>query len=487
LHDAKSLWVPWFAGFLLIAVGWALVTPINEYPDEVDHVFRAASVVRGEVFPHIGSFTHGTGSIASIPVTLRNESLRYSCDRRLTQDSLCEPARPDLPASEIVATSEGRRFPLYYALVGWPSLAFPNRTGWLLMRLASAVLCSAFLASAASVLMSMRRRPLVLAAGLFVGLTPLALNLAGAVNPSGLEIASAVCFWAVVLAMVHGTSSRSTRQLVILGALSAVVLATCRETGCIFIVLAVVLSYLSADPTQREEFDRSTSAWIVLVCGGAATVAVAVWSVVFHSYVVFSTPPAGGTGFVTSLRAGVGHVGKLLQQMIGYLGYLTVPTPLATEVCWAVALLVVVGLAVLSSRRVGMTIAIGCVLVVVIPLVAEILTYSKSGLGSWQGRYTLPLAVGLPLLAVAPSRPKPAEWNLVAVPAVVVVLLVLWGQFALFTNAWLHVAHPQHWYIPMGDVLVALGAVVVLATVAWSEVAWFRRISRGDASPHPAQ
>ena len=487
MHDAKSVWVPWFAGFLLIAAGWALVTPINEFPDEVDHVFRAASVVRGEVFPHIGSYTHGTGSIAPVPVGLYNESLRYSCDRRLTQDSLCEADRPDLPASEVVATSEGRRFPLYYALVGWPSLAFPNRTGWLLMRLVSASLCSAFLASAAFVLLSMRRRPLVLAAGLFVALTPLALNLAGAVNPSGLEIASATCFWAVVLAMVHGTSSRSPRQLVILGALSAVVLATCRETGCLFIVLAVVMSYLSAGSTERDRFDRSASAWILLVSGGAATIAVAAWSVVFHSYVVFATPPTGGTGFVTALRAGVGHTGKLLQEMIGYLGYLTVPTPSVTQVCWALAFLVIVGLAVASGRRVGITVAIGCVLVIAIPLAAHILTYSRSGLGSWQGRYTLPLAVGLPLLAVAPSRPRPAEWNLVAIPAVAVLLLAVSGQFALFNDAWLHVAHPKRWYIPVGDVLVASGAVVLLATVAWCELAWFRSTSRGGARRDPEQ
>ena len=488
MHDAKSAWVPWFAGFLLIAAGWALVTPVNKFPDEVDHVFRAASVVRGEVFPHIGSFTHGTGSIASIPVTLRNESLRYSCNRRLTQDSLCAAAGAGRPASEIIATSEGRRFPLYYALVGWPSLAFPNRTGWMLMRLVSALLCAAFLAAGAYVLMSMPRRPSVLAAGLFVGLTPLALNLSGSVNPSGLEIASAVCFWAVILAMVHDTGSCPPRRLLGWGMASAVALATCREVGCAWIVLAVVLSLISADASHRARFLRLRSARAVLGCGAVATIAVAVWSVVFHSYVVFSTPPASGSGFVKSLRAGAGHVGKLLQQTIGYLGYLTVPTPLAAQVCWAVAFVALVGLAFSIGRRAVTAVVLGCALALVIPFAVEIATYSKSGLGSWQGRYTLPLIVGLPLLAIVPDRPKRTEWKLMMPAAAVIALLTLGGHYSVFSDAWLRVPHPNYWYVPLGDALIACGAAVVVAIVVWSEVAWFRRsTSPGDAPQHPVQ
>ena len=487
MHDAKSPWLVWFAGFLLIAVGWALVTPINEYPDEVDHVFRAVSVVRGEVFPHIGSYTHGTGSIQSVPVTIFNESLRYSCDRRLTQDSLCEAARPDLPATEIAATSEGRRFPLYYALVGWPSLAFPNRTGWILMRLVSAALCSAFLASAAWVLLSMRRRPVVLAAGLFAGLTPLALNLAGSVNPSGLEIASAACLWAVVLAMVHGTSPRTPRQLAWLGGASAIVLATCRETGWLFILLAVVLSLMSVDPSRGDEVFRFTSEKFVFACSAAATLTVGLWSVWFHSYVVFYEPPASGTGFVKSVSAAAGHVGRLLQQTIGDLGYLTVRTPLVTQVCWAAAFALVAGLAYASGRRVFLTLAAGSVLALLIPFAAEVATYNRSGLGSWQGRYTLPLVVGLPLLAVAPSRSRPADSPLLALPAVMIMLLALWGHVSLFTHAWLHLAHPEQWYIPVGDVLVVAGAVVVVAAVAWCELRWFRSTSPGDALPRQVQ
>jgi hypothetical protein len=345
----------------------------------------------------------------------------------------------------------------------------------------SAVLCSAFLASAAFVLMSMRRRPLVLAAGLFAGLTPLALNLAGSVNPSGLEIASATCLWTVVIAMVHGTSTRTPRQLALLGGVSAVVLASGRETGWLFILLAVVLSLMSVDPSRGDKVFLSAAEKIVFASGAAATFVVALWSVTFRSYVVFYEPPVGGTGFAKAISASFGHIGRLLQQTIGDLGYLTVRTPVVTQVCWALAFALVVAIAFGADRRALLTLLAGSFLAVLIPFAAEVATYSRSGLGSWQGRYTLPLVVGLPLLAVAPSRPRPAEPNPVAVPAALILGLVLWGHYALFSHAWLHLARPNYWYVPVGDGLLAAGAVVLVATIALYDISWFRSISRDDA------
>src|SRR5471030_2947132 len=113
VKGVRTAWLGWFVGFLLLAVAWALVTPINGFPDEVDHVYRAVSVVRGEIFPHIGAYLHGTGAITDVPVSLRNAALRTPCRAgRPSQDSLCAPDRAGLAHSVTVETSEGRRFPL---------------------------------------------------------------------------------------------------------------------------------------------------------------------------------------------------------------------------------------------------------------------------------------------------------------------------------------------------------------------------------------
>ena len=55
--------------------------------------------------------------------------------------------------------------------------------------------------------MSLPRRPLVLAAAMLVGLTPDALALTGAVNSSAVETAAALCYWAVLLALIHNNSA----------------------------------------------------------------------------------------------------------------------------------------------------------------------------------------------------------------------------------------------------------------------------------------
>ena len=279
-----------------------------------------------------------------------------------------------------VETSEGRRFPLYYALVGWPSLAFPDQTGWFLMRLVNAVLCSAFLASGAYVLFSMCRRPLVLAAGLFVGLTPLAVNLAGSVNPSGLEVATAFCVWAVVLAMVHGTSSLPPRRVIGIGAVSSVAARHQPGAGVRVDRPGRRARADLREPERRAEFVRARSTRVLLACAAGATIVMAAWSVAFRSFDTFHTPPASATGFGPAVSASYRHVGRLLQQTLAYLGYLTIPPPRVAELGWALAVLAIVGLAVVTNRRVGLAVLLGCAIVLVMPFVIEVATYSSRGL-----------------------------------------------------------------------------------------------------------
>ena len=52
------------------------------------------------------------------------------------------------------------------------------------------------------------------------------------------------------------------------------------------------------------------------------------------------------------------------------------------------------------------------------------------------------------------------------------------AQYAVFKNAWGALVDPS-WYVPLGDVLVALGAVVIIAAVAWAD----RRWRRGSSTP----
>ena len=356
--------------------------------------------------------------------------------------------------------------------MGWPSLLFPNAAGWYFMRLVSAAWCAVLLAAGALVVMSMPRRPLVLAGAMLVGLTPLALDLSGSVNPSGLEAASALCFWAVLLALIHNNRRLDRRLLVSFGLISGVVLATCRDLGWLWVVLAVVLSLAGVGSAGRSSFLRSRAARVVL--GGAAggVIVAQGWSVTFHSYQVFRGS-ALPDGLAAAARASLRGTPTLLQETLAYLGWLRIPPPAAAEVCWILAVVAVIVIGIVTGRRTGLLAAAGAAFVVILPFTILTFTFLHPRFGTWQGRYTLPLAIGVPLLAVAGSRLDHARHRIVALLASSAILLVLCAQVAVYRGA-LAVFAPTTpcWYASFGQALLALGALGLLANIAWTDIRW---------------
>lgn len=460
-------WLGWFAAFLLIGVGWAVLTPVNQYPDESDHAYRAVSVVRGEVLPHIGAYSHGTGASTNVPASIVHVTYAGPCVGLQAVASCSTASAP--PGWITVSTSEGRNFPLYYALVGLPSLLYPNREGWYLMRLVSAVLCAALLASGATVVMSMRRRPLVLGGAMLAGLTPLALDLSGSINPSGPETASALCFWAVLLALSHDNSVLPRRFLVGLGLSSGIVLATMRDLGWLWVVLAAAGSVASVPREQRRLFLRSGAARLILSCTAGAWAVAEAWSVTFRSYQVFSldTPPEG---LVAAARSSLRALPDLLKETVAYLGDLTVPPPLAADACWVLVAAAVAGIAVAGGRRTALLVLAGAALVPAISLGIEAISFIDPSLGGWQGRYTLPLVVGVPLLCVARTDGIAAERRTVVLLASAAILLALVAQAAVYRGAVAAFAPPpRFWY---ASLLLATGALAVLVNIAVADRRW---------------
>jgi hypothetical protein len=461
-------WAGWFAAFLLIGAGWALVTPLNQVPDEADHVYRAAAVVRGEVFPHIGAYMYGTGAITNVPTGLMQPVSSGPCTRLLGPGG-CSFA--SAPRGEVtVVTGEGRMFPFYYALAGWPSLLFPDRTGWYLMRLDNAVLCALILATAAVVVMSLPRRPLVLAAAMLVGLTPGALAVTGAVNSSGLEVTAALCYWAVLLALIHDKSALSRRLLVCVGVAAAVVLSLTREYDWLWAILAMVLALATAGREQRRSFLRSGVARAMLLGIAASAAVTEIWSIRFKAYQVFPVHSLP-LSLADAARHSLAGTPTLLGETVGDLAVLP---PAFADVCWVLAVAAVVVIGFAASPRAGLLVVAGAALVFAIPYVIGVAGYLHPSVGWWEGRYTLPLAIGIPLLAVARGRPGQAERRVVIPLALVIVAAVLCGQAAVYWHAranWLArpIVHPPYLDTALGTGLLALGALGILASIAWAE------------------
>jgi Predicted membrane protein (DUF2142) len=480
-------WLGWFAAFLLIAAGWALVAPLDQVPDEADHVWRAAAVVRGEVLPHLVTYDHGTGATENVPKGLVRPAYPGPCGT--FPHAWCSSAAAP-PGQVTVVSGEGRMFPFYYALVGWPSLLAADRTGWYLMRLDSAILCALLLATGAVVVMSLPRRPLVLAAALLVGLTPDALALTGAVNSSALEASAAVCYWAVLLALIHGNSALNRRLLAIVGLAATAVLSLTREYDWLWATLAMALVLATAGREQRRAFLRSGTGRGMLVVIAASAAVTEIWSFAFKAYQVFPMFPKPLT-LAEALRHSVVMAPIQLRESLGYLSWDTVQPPAVAVVCWALAVVAVVAIGFALSRRAGLLVIVGLAFVVGIPFVMTLAGSLHPMIGEWLGRYTLPLVVGVPLLAIAHARADLAARKMLTALASAVLILVVCGQAAVYSHAWTvfltdppgtpFVTRPRPTPHPdalIGSVFLLLGALGILASILLAEY-------RGP-SAHPA-
>ena len=471
-------WLGWFAAFLLIGAGWALVAPLDQVPDEADHVYRAAAVVRGEILPHLVTYDHGTGATENVPLGLMRPAYPGPCGK--FPHAWC--SFTSAPRGQVtVVSGEGRMFPFYYALVGWPSLLSADRTGWYLMRLDNAFLCALMLATAAVVVMSLPRRPLVLAAALLVGLTPDALSLTGAVNSSALEAAAAACYWAVLLALIHDNSDLSRRLLAFLGVAATLVLSLTREYDWLWAALAMALVLATAGREQRRSFLRSPVGRGMLLLIAASAAVTEIWSFSFKAYQVFPMFPKP-LSLAAALRHSVVMAPIQLRETLGYLSWDTIQPPALAVMCWglAVAAVAVIGFAL--RRRAGLLFVAGLAFVVGIPFVMTLAGSLHPMIGEWLGRYTLPLVAGVPLLAVAGARAAHADRKIVIALASAVLVLVLCGQTAVYSHAWTvfltappatpFVATPgptPHLDAVIGSVFLLLGGLGILSSVLWAE------------------
>ena len=86
--------------------------------------------------------------------------------------------------------------------------------------------------------------------------------------------------------------------------------------------------------------------------------------------------------------------------MIGLFGWLDTPSPALTYLLWTVAIGFLFLLAVMVAKRRHVLLILGLVIAtIVVPVVLEFPAYRDVGSVFWQGRYTLPLAVGIPIVA----------------------------------------------------------------------------------------
>jgi Predicted membrane protein (DUF2142) len=377
---------------------WALASPLFSVPDEPAHTIRAAAAARGQILP--GERTErGYSTTVEVPAIFAKASavpICYAFNGAATAG--CAVPFTGSTATSDIETNAGYYPPAFYAVAGLPSLLFPSATGVYLMRAVSAAICGALLASAVASAWCLPR-PRLLVAGIAFAITPMVFFLAGSVNPNGVEIAAAVCLWAALGVVLLVPDAPDRGRLLARVGVAGVILALSRPLSPFFVALIVATTVALAGWRPLFALARDRRAQFAAGAIAMSCLTTTVWVQAYGTL----EQVVGGAGtqapLLQNLRMAAGTTPVQVQQMVGVFGWLdTGPATLSVFVwLFGVGALLLLGLA--SSPRRGAVVLLALVAaVVVVPVALEAPRAATQGF-PWQGRYSLPLAAGIPILA----------------------------------------------------------------------------------------
>lgn len=398
-------WLLSFVVIWLASAAWSLASPMGSAPDEPAHLIRAASLVRGQLLGtpvRDGSPASKSSVVVKVPQVFA----------RLANDVQCFQFKPAVPAScqgslagsrkdVAIYTYVGRYPPLYYALVGLPTLVAVSPTGMYLARLVSAALSAGMLALAVVSLRRCRGMPL-LGAGLALAVTPMAFYLGGVINPSGLEISSAISAWAAGMALVsrRGEKAPPPAMVAALG-ISLIVLMLVRGITPLWaLLIGLALAALFGHDMRSLARVRSVQGWSAgCVAAGLAALAWDLYANPFLTEPGSPVPKGASTSQVFMLA--LERLDLLVTSSIGQFGWLDTPSPFGVIVTWLGALGAVFLVGLCFARRRDALVAVATLAAWVVVSFALIFSQARSEGILGQGRDFMALGVGIPIVAAS--------------------------------------------------------------------------------------
>jgi Predicted membrane protein (DUF2142) len=487
--SSRRVWWTSFVVVAMLAGMWGVANPPFAGPDEPAHVIRAHALAHGQL----------TGDEPS--ARLKEQLRRTGEGRRLlvvraprlytaAEAELCFPFDSTIDASCLffetstvdadILIYTARHPPAYYAVIGAVSwLHRPGAGTVYLMRFVGALITGAFFATA---LTALRRSaaPKLVAAGLLLAFTPMVLFVSGVVNPSAPEIAASLALWICGLILVSESHERVDKRLVTAVGIASCVLALSRQLGPLW--LGLIALTMVGMTNRRCLVNLWRSRWARLWGGliAASALVQVAWDVLVKPLEVtptgrqranLDTPEILRNAFGATL----GHV----REMVGTFGWLDTPSPTLTWVPWIAAVGFLFFLAVTWGGRRFVAILVGLLAAtVVVPALIESAEFGNAGGPIWQGRYTMPLAVGIPILAailVASTeggRQLPARRLLLGVGIVAGIAHVLafaqnLRRYTVGSNGEIQYWRHPEWSPPVSSLLLTIGYTIVIIGFVW--------------------
>lgn len=477
------VWMLAFVAFAVVSCTWAFTSPTGASPDEPAHIMKAASVVRGQL---VGGATDSP-PVKSVQVPAGIAYAAYAiCYAHYPETTAdCAPPYPDDPSAIVDATtSAGLYNPVYYVLVGWPSVVLDGKVALLGMRLVSALLCAISFATAIACL-SRLRRPVLPVLVAIASVTPTLWFLAGSVNPNGLEATVALCFAAAYFVVLLGRSDQPSWAMVAVMASSGVLLVHIRGLSPLWLGLIVILGVVLVGWPRFLALLRSPRVLAAVAVVAVSTVLALVWASRTNSVASVGEFPGQGTTFVGGLVEMLERTVDYALGMVGSLGWLDTPAPSYTIYAFLVGagVLLVAPLLAPGEKLPRAALALGLVFFLLVPPLVQAATVTQSGY-VWQGRYVLPYFLALAVLAAIVADPlvlraspplarRLATIAVVLFPACTVIaeLTFLRRNSVGFSASWLAMRGDTAWHPPgastalWGLVVVGGGVLLVAATV----------------------
>lgn len=409
-----------------IAAGcYVLGTPRHGGPDEPAHAVRSAAIVRLQ-FSGASDEVDRRAEVFEVPEMVGSPN---------PQCWAFQPAQPagcatiDGVGTDDVPTpsSADDYAPWSYVLPGLASFV-PWVSGYhYLARSLMAVLPVLLVASA---LVRARRRGRLAATAVFLGTTPIVWFSMTIVNPSALAVAGGLALWVAWIVP-------STRRHDVLLALAWAAVLLPRRDGPLWATLIVLTVWAAAGTTPRDRWASASPAvrGALVVAAVAApltslaltgvspnllisfapvsivviTVAAEWWAaprtprervvaatgsaVIAIVMILVGFAVAPGNFDTEDLRLVAGSTGEHLRQLVGVLGWLDTPVPLAAVIVFWAAFGGVVAVVFLENRRAAVA---GMAAVVGLVVVAWILELAQGSASAyWQGRYSMPFFSGV--------------------------------------------------------------------------------------------
>jgi hypothetical protein len=387
-----AFWVT-FLSMSIVQLAWILAMPAFLGIDEFDHVFKAEAVAHGQLLPSGEVAKHGRGGIVAIPEDVAVAAGPACRSYKYTGRDNCTPISTQSDGLVTIASAAATYNPVWYAVMGTAARPFTGAAADYAMRVAAALVSALLCAWGAAVTTRGARDgwPML---GYGLAMTPVLVYSSAVASPNGIEYAGALLTWAAALALARGTAPARAFAPLVVGSFA---LCTAHSTGVgwLFVIAlaAFLLAPLSHWLTLVREHRRAVLTSVVAI--GATVVACAGYVLLARTNI----PDSSGESFAF-------NAGRILSQdvlwplqAIAAFPMREESAPVVVYLLWLLPLVTLLVLATkVASRRERRAALLVLGVSIVLPTLLTAATYSTLGT-AWQGRYSLPLYVGLPLLA----------------------------------------------------------------------------------------